>query len=43
MEGEGATGGKAIRSRSSVETGKKRGSQKRAAKQGGKRRADVLK
>jgi hypothetical protein len=38
-----ATGGKANRTRSSVETGKKGGPQKRAAKEGGKRRADVLK
>ena len=37
-----ATGGKAIRTRSSVETGKKRGPQGRAAKQGRKRKAGVV-
>jgi hypothetical protein len=38
----GATGGKAIRTRSSVETGKKRGPQGRAAKQGRKRKAGLV-
>jgi hypothetical protein len=38
-----ATGGKAVfRTRSSVETGKKRGPQGRAAKQGRKRKAGVV-
>jgi hypothetical protein len=37
-----ATGGKAIRTRSSVETGKKRGPQGRAAKQGRKRKAGLV-
>jgi hypothetical protein len=37
-----ATGGKAIRTRGSVETGKKRGPQGRAAKQGRKRKAGLV-
>ena len=41
-ESRDATGGKAIRTRSSVETGKKRGPQGRAAKQGRKRKAGVV-